>query len=104
VAAHEYGYSSACGVCNLDESIETTIRCRRSFALPSPYVVLDDRGDAGVVVLDTGSPTGRVIWLGAHEVPKLATDASSVEDYDEFTDFPAWVSRCLRDAQKEIDS
>jgi hypothetical protein len=40
----EYGYSTACGVANLSESVEVTIRWREVIGLPVRFVVLDASG------------------------------------------------------------
>jgi hypothetical protein len=94
----EHGYSSACGVPNLGESIELTLRCRRSIDLPACYVILEDKGDAGVVLLDTASSEGRVLWMDSAEVSGLGS-GKMPENCDRFADFTAWVSRSLEDAK-----
>lgn len=48
-----HGYWHATGIPGLEGSVELTLKCRESIALPDRYIILDDRGDAGVVVLDT---------------------------------------------------
>jgi hypothetical protein len=98
----EHGYSSACGVPNLGEAVEMTLACRRSIGLPPRYVVLEDKGDAGVVLLDAGSEGGRVLWIGAHGVRRLAA-GEKVDDLDEYPEFTAWVLRCLEDAKEDSE-
>lgn len=94
-----HGYSDACGIPSLAESVEKTLRCRNSTGLPHRYVVLDDRGDAGAVLLDTESTTGRVIWIGTHAFSTLA-DSEPTDDIDEFADYGSWVAHCLEDAKE----
>lgn len=96
----EHGYSTACGVANLGEAVEMTLACRRSIGLPRRYVILEDKGDAGVVLLDAESEGGRVLWIGAHEVGRLAA-GEAADDVDEYPEFSAWVLRCLEDAKEE---
>ena len=96
----EHGYSAACGVPNLAESVDVTARCRLSVGLPGRFVVLDDRGDAGVVLLDASSPAGRVIWVGTHDLVKLAA-GEAIVDIDEFDSYADWVAWCLADARDD---
>ena len=67
----EHGYSPACGVTNLGEAVEMTLACRESIGLSHRFVILEDKGDAGVVLLDAGSPAGRVLWVGASRSPAI---------------------------------
>jgi SMI1-KNR4 cell-wall len=99
----KYGYSSACGVASLAMTVEETLRCREAIGLPPRYVLLEDRGDSGVVLLDAASASGRVVWVGAHEVGRL-TDGEAAEDADEFPDFESWVRHCLEDAKDWADA
>jgi hypothetical protein len=92
----EHGYSTPCGVASLIDSIDTTSRYRDALGFPKRYVILDDRGDAGVVLLDEG----KVLWVGAHEIARLER-AEPVEDIDEFADYATWVVRCLEDARED---
>ena len=52
-----HGYWHATGIPNLCESVTLTLELRQSIALPSNFVLLADRGDGGVVVLDSSLPT-----------------------------------------------
>jgi hypothetical protein len=98
----EYGYSSACGVANLGESVEMTLACRESIGLSTRYVILEDKGDAGIVLLDAGSASGRVLWVGTHAIRRLMA-GEQVEDLDKYPEFSAWVLRCLDDAKQLAD-
>ena len=99
----EHGYSSACGVASLAMAVQETLRCRKAIGLPSQYVLLEDRGDSGVVLLDAASVSGRVVWVGAHEVRGLIA-GEAIEDADEFPDFESWVRQCLEDAKNWADA
>ena len=50
-----HGYWHATGIDRLYEAVDTTLRCRTSILRPEQILILRDRGDAGVVVLDTGA-------------------------------------------------
>jgi hypothetical protein len=54
------------------------------------------------VLLDAASVSGRVVWVGAHEVRGLIA-GEAVEDADEFPDFESWVRQCLEDAKDWAD-
>jgi hypothetical protein len=93
----EWGYSGPCGIPSLVDAVNHTLRCRTAIQLPRHQMILEDRGDGGVVCLDSRS--GIVVWMGAHELePFMAGLALS--DADTFEDFPAWVVSCL-EAEKE---
>jgi hypothetical protein len=99
----EHGYSSACGVASLGEAVAMTLACRRSIGLSPRYMILEDKGDAGVVLLDTESEGGRVLWIGSHEIRRLSA-GERVNDFDEYAEFAAWVLRCLEEAKEESES
>ncbi|WP_197479654.1 SMI1/KNR4 family protein, partial [Oleiphilus sp. HI0132] len=46
---NNYGYSTACGVENLEESVIQTVECRDSINLPNNVLIINDWGDGGVV-------------------------------------------------------
>lgn len=96
----ERGYSASCGIGSIRESIKDTIRCRNAIGLPHRYVILDDLGDAGVVLLDTSSPDGRVIWVGEHTVYGLKA-SEPASDIDVYPDYPSWVMDCLQIAKDD---
>lgn len=48
-----HGYWHATGVNSLDEDVSRTLCVRETTRLPHPYIILNDWGDAGVVVIDT---------------------------------------------------
>jgi hypothetical protein len=90
-----HGYSEACGVGNLTEAVERTIACRASISLPRNWLLLNDWGDGGIVLLDL--PTGRVCWCGAHNIGNLA-DGRMDSDADWFEGYPEWVARRIEGA------
>ena len=89
-----HGYSRCSGVDNLSEAVEQTIACRSTIALPLHWLLLNDWGDGGIVLLDL--PTGRVCWCGAHNAGNLAggTIDSDAEWYD---GYPEWAARRIED-------
>ena len=52
-----HGYWHGTGIANLEEAVQLTLDCRDSIELPHRYVVLNDHGDGGVIVLDTDAET-----------------------------------------------
>lgn len=93
-----WGYSRACGIGSLRDAVATTLRCRNVIHLPLHQMILEDRGDAGVVCLD--SRTGGIVWLGAHELERFM-EGHAISDADSFEDFPAWVLSCLEVEKEE---
>jgi len=79
-------------------SIADTLRFRSAAFLPGQYVVLDDRNDAGAVLLDTGTPGGAVLWVDSHAIGNVASGEVSPAEWDYFPTFAAWVSFCIEQA------
>ena len=87
-----HGYSDATGIDNLSESVENTLRLRNSLGLPNEWLLLNDWGDAGVVLLNLNSE--RICWCGIHNASRLATGDDLDEDVDWFSNYAEWsVSR-----------
>jgi hypothetical protein len=87
-----YGYSAACGVDNLSETVEATQRCRSTLQLPPNVVVLNDWNDAGVVLLEFGSASEpRVVWTTSHNLERLSSGQTLDGDRDEFANFAEWA-------------
>jgi hypothetical protein len=82
-------------------SITDTLRFRSAAFLPNQYVVLDDRGDAGAVLLDTVTPDGAVLWVDSHAIGKVASGELLPAEHDYFPTFAAWVSFCIEQASDE---
>lgn len=91
-----HGYSECSGVGNLAEAVEQTIACRGSIGLPRNWVLLNDWGDAGIVLLDL--PKGRVCWCGAHNAGNLA-DGKIDTDADWFDGYPEWTANRVEAAK-----
>jgi SMI1-KNR4 cell-wall len=84
----EYGYSEFCGVGNLAEAVQETLDCRKSISLPVNWIILNNWGDAGALLLDLN--TGRICWCGGHDVENVVAgqgDASA----QWYADYPEWV-------------
>ncbi|MGA2230972.1 MAG: SMI1/KNR4 family protein [Tepidisphaeraceae bacterium] len=84
-----YGYSKGCGVSSLPEAVVQTLACRRSIGLPDHWLLLDDRGDAGAVLLDL--QTGRICWCDAHQISQVVA-GEPVPTADWFKDYGEYVS------------
>lgn len=89
------GYSECCGVDNLNEAVEQTIACRGSMGLPRNWLLLNDWGDGGIVLMDL--PTGRVCWCSAHDAGNLA-DGKIGSDADWFGGYAEWASHRVETA------
>ena len=98
-----WGYSESCGISSLTEIVEATLRCRQSIKLPMNLVVLDDRQDAGVVLLEIGSAALReewpIYWVGTHNVYRLAEAQAMDSDCDRFEGYGQWVEHELEHAK-----
>ena len=95
------GYGDCCPIPNIQECIPNTKRFREAVSLPRQYVVLDDRNDAGAVLLDTESRAGTVLWVDTHALYKLNGGHPEPSEINEYTDFVSWVSYCLEEAKSE---
>jgi len=100
-----WGYSEACGLPSLADTVSATLRCRAKLGLPSRYVILEDRNDAGVVFLDLGASQDRetcpVYWVGTHNFQRLAENTPMDSDCDTFEGFSNWVASELNRLQEE---
>lgn len=90
------GYSDFCGVDNLEEAVKRTLACRTSMSLPLNWLLLNDWGDGGIVLLDLA--TECLCWCAAHNLHRLA-DGEIDSDADWFDGYPEWVVRRLADAE-----
>lgn len=91
-----HGYSECSGVDNLAEAVEQTIACRSSIRLPRNWLLLNDWGDRGIVLLDL--PSGRVCWCGAHNARNLA-EGKIDADADWFDGYPEWTANRVEAAE-----
>lgn len=95
------GYGPANAVPNIVSSVCATERFRSAVGLPEQYVVLDDRNDAGAVLLDTTSPNGSVLWVDTHALSKVGKSALSPSEADKFASFVSWVEYCVESEADE---
>ena len=100
------GYSAACGIDSLDEVVAATLRCRAAFGMPYRYVVLNDWGDAGVVVMEVarGLDPERwpIFWMAVHNLYRVAGGQLIDTDCDRFDGFVEWVRGRLRVAMEDV--
>ena len=78
---------------NAETSISDTLRYREAVGLPSKYLVLEDRNDAGSVFLDTTN--GKVSWVDAHAIHAFVDGTAKTTEYDTFQTFASWVEDCI---------
>ena len=97
------GYGPANAIPNIVSSVSATERFRSAVGLPEQYVVLDDRNDAGAVLLDTTSPKGSVLWVDTHALPKVGKSALSPSEADQFASFASWVGYCVESEADETE-
>jgi hypothetical protein len=95
------GYGPANAVPNIVSSVSATERFRSAVSLPEQFVVLDDRNDAGAVLLDTTSPDGEVLWVDTHALPKVGKSTLSPSEADKFASFASWVGHCVESEADE---
>ena len=100
----ECGYGPVHAVSNIRQSVGETHRFRNAVALPHQYVVLEDRDDAGAVLLDTNSSQGRVLWIDTHALHRVKTGKLTAGEADEFNTFSEWVQYCITEALDEPDA
>ena len=101
----DWGYSAASGIPSLASAVEATLRCRSALGLPRRYVVLEDRNDAGVVILDTAAhpdPESCPVYrVGTHNLGRLAANQRMDADCDWFAGFGEWVESELNRVKAE---
>lgn len=97
----ECGYGPVHAVSNMQQSIEDTRRFRAAAGLDSRYVVLDDYGDAGVVLLDTSSESGSVVWADWRAAGRLHVGAAKAGEFELFATFSDWVEDRMRELRDE---
>jgi hypothetical protein len=82
-------------------AVADTLRYRNAVSLPPQYVVLDDRNDAGTVLLDTSTNTGAVIWVDTHAIASISQGRLQPKEHDCFPSFESWVRYCVTEALDE---
>ena len=83
-----YGYARATGVDSLIGSVETTLRCREVIKLPHHWLILNEWGDAGVVMLNTVSK--RCCWCGGYDIERVVAGEEPEGEVDWFENFTEW--------------
>ncbi|MEO0477489.1 MAG: SMI1/KNR4 family protein [Planctomycetota bacterium] len=84
----KHGYGNATGVANLSEAVATTLALRGSRGLSEKLLILNDWGDAGVVILDMDS--GECCWCAVHEVEKISKGQRELLGADWYKSFADW--------------
>ena len=79
------GYGPVNAIPNIVQSVSDTERFRHAVGLPQEYVVLDDRNDAGAVLLNTNSPVGAVLWIDTHALVKVGKQCLSHKECNSLT-------------------
>ena len=97
-----HGYSLACGVSSLEDTVSITLRCRDKLSLPPRYIVLNDWGDGGVVYLD--SESGVVMWADSSVLYDLADGKHSPSDGDVYADYTAWAAARMEAAADDEEA
>lgn len=100
----EYGYWHGTGIANLADAVKDTRLARERLGLSSRYVILDNNGDAGLAVIDTGeetSPGENPVygWVGAEDLGPDRTLPASAR----FASFGDYVAHRLPMEQDLID-
>ena len=97
-----HGYGKCTIVPNLEETVSDTNRFRNHAGLPSQYLVLEDLNDAGVVILDTQSAEGAIVWLATHCLGELKQNKpQDLSDSDYYPNLASWAKFKLNEAKEE---
>lgn len=72
----ECGNGALNAVVSIQESIDGTLRFRFDAGLDHRYVVLGDKGEAGVAILNTFSEPGVAVWIDRHAGGRLDARAA----------------------------
>jgi hypothetical protein len=101
-----YGYSTACGIENLEGSVEQTIECRESIKLPHNILLINDWGDGGLVffVADDSTDTDyEIIWSDTADIYNLIEGKQLHPGVNRYENYPTWVaSRLEYEKEEEI--
>jgi len=101
----EHGYSDACGVASLQGCVTDTLRCRRTINLPDGYILLNDWGDGGVVLLDARKLDCNgdcpVVWTDVGAVQTLSESGQLGRDPEFFEGFAEWSQSRLDQLRDE---
>lgn len=90
-----HGYSMACGVENLGNSIKITEECRKSMRLPENVLIINDWNDGGVVfAISNEDPDAEyeIVWGDPADLYRLAEGIQLPVGDGRFKNFAAWVA------------
>jgi hypothetical protein len=96
----EYGYTRACGVDNLEESVELTLRCRRDIRLPGDVLLVNDWNDGGLVFcLVDGHPDYEYefVWADTADIYAQIEGRQLPNDVGRYPSYSEWVKDRLED-------
>lgn len=81
------------------------MRCRAQLCLAPQYVILNDWGDAGIVLLDMAAKNEDgeypIYWVGSHNLARLAEGEPWDNDVDVYAGYPEWVMARLEAEAEE---
>ena len=101
-----HGYSSPCGIDNLEESIKKTLELRESIKLLNDILVINDWGDAGLVFSIGNDPSKsehEIIWANTADIYNLIEGKPLPKEADHFKNYPLWVFERLEDEKEESE-
>ena len=89
-----YGYSRACGITNLEDSVQKTIECRASINLPHNILLINDWGDDSLVFSitdDSSNSEYEIFWSNIDGIYGLIYGEPLHKDACRYENYPAWV-------------
>jgi hypothetical protein len=87
-----YGCSRACGVEDLAEAVDQTIDCRNQGLISREWLILNDYGDGGVVMLNLVN--GGICWCDMGQLEEFGSGRRP-EDATWFDGFEEWAASRL---------
>ena len=100
-----HGYSMACGVSNLEDSVKTTLECRNSISLPKDVLVINDWNDGGVIFAiarECEESEYEIFWGDAGDLYEYADGKPISGSVERFANFPAWVADRVRFERENV--
>ncbi|WP_231882951.1 hypothetical protein, partial [Oleiphilus sp. HI0132] len=101
---NNYGYSTACGVENLEESVIQTVECRDSINLPNNVLIINDWGDGGVVFCiadDSADSEYKILITDAGDLQAYCVGEPLPKDIEKYPSFTKWVLSRLEFEKEE---
>lgn len=90
-----HGYSRACGVENIEDSIKLTEDCRVSINLPKNILIINDWNDGGVVFAIANNESDadyEIVWADAADLCEFSKGEPIPKENERFKNFAAWVA------------